>query len=56
MTSGGSRDEFVVVHQFMIEELGLRGRSSPRLREDLRILQGGQPGLLRETSPRPPSS
>ena len=25
MTSGGSRDEFVVVHRFMIEELGLRG-------------------------------
>ena len=25
MTSGGSRDEFVVVHRFMIEELGLKG-------------------------------
>ena len=25
MTSGGSRDEFVVVHRFMIEELGLSG-------------------------------
>ena len=25
MASGGSRDEFVVVHRFMIEELGLRG-------------------------------
>ena len=25
MTSDGSRDEFVVVHRFMIEELGLKG-------------------------------
>ena len=25
MTNGGSGDEFVVVHRFMIEELGLRG-------------------------------
>lgn len=25
MASGGSRDEFVVVHRFMIEELGLKG-------------------------------
>ncbi len=25
MTGGGSRDEFVVVHRFMIEELGLKG-------------------------------
>lgn len=25
MTNGGSRDEFVVVHRFMIEELGLKG-------------------------------
>lgn len=27
MTNGDSRDEFVVVHRFMIEELGLRGAS-----------------------------
>ena len=50
MTSGGSRDEFVVVRP--------QRRSSPRLREDLRILREEQPGFLREQAqdrrvPRP---